>query len=102
MAEEEFQNQVYALVKVIPCGRVATYGLLAMLAGYPHRSRMVGRVLRDVPPGMKLPCHRVVNAAGRCAPGWPEQSGLLRRENVIFRSNGNVDLDLCLWDCFGE
>lgn len=70
MVTEEFQNLIYSLVRAIPRGRVATYGQLALLAGYPERSRMVGRALRDVPRNLKVPCHRVVNAAGRCAPGW--------------------------------
>ncbi len=100
MTEDGFQQQVYTLVAAIPCGRVATYGQLAFLAGYPGRARMVGRILSGVPAALKLPCHRVVNAAGRCVPGWPEQAGLLRREKVCFRPNGNVDLDRCLWDWF--
>ena len=49
MVTEEFQNLIYSLVRAIPRGRVATYGQLALLAGYPERSRMVGRALRDVP-----------------------------------------------------
>ena len=102
MVTEEFQNLIYSLVRAIPRGRVTTYGQLALLAGYPERSRMVGRALRDVPRNLKVPCHRVVNAAGRCAPGWAEQAILLRREHVVFRPNGNVDLDQCLWDCFEE
>ena len=102
MTAEEFQKLIYSLVRAIPPGRVATYGQLAFLAGYPERSRMVGRALRDIPRNLRVPCHRVVNAAGRCAPGWPEQAALLRRENVVFRSTGNVDLDQCLWDCFEE
>ncbi len=102
MTDGDFQCRVCELVKMIPCGSVATYGQLAYLAGHPERPRMVGRILRDVPPEWKLPCHRVVNAAGRCAPGWTEQADLLKRENIVFRSNGNVDLDRCLWDCFGS
>ena len=102
MVQEEFRQQVYALVKVIPQGRVATYGQLAFLAGHPRHPRLVGKFLREAPSKLKLPCHRVVNAAGRCTPGWPEQAALLRRENVAFRPNGNVDLDRCFWCCFEE
>ncbi len=79
---------------------MATYGQLAWLAGFPRRSRMVGRAMAMAPPELRLPCHRVVNHAGRTAPGWPEQVELLRRERVVFLPSGRVDLDRCLWEGF--
>ena len=42
-------------------------------------------------------CHRVVNHAGRTAPGWPEQARLLAEEGVPFRGPGQVDLGRCQW-----
>ena len=45
-----------------------------------------------------MPCHRVVNAAGRLAPGWAAQRTLLENENVKFKANGCVDLKAALWD----
>lgn len=99
---EEFRQKIYALVRMIPRGRVATYGQLAFLAGYPRHARMVGRALKEVPQALKLPCHRVVNASGRCVPGWKEQPERLRRERVEFLPGGNVDLNLCLWNSFDD
>ena len=97
-----FFDKVYEKVMLIPEGKVATYGMIAAMCGNPRCSRAVGYALHVNPlPGI-VPCHRVVNAAGRCAPGWAEQAILLRREHVVFRPNGNVDLDQCLWDCFEE
>ena len=46
----------------IPPGRVVTYGQIAYLVGRPQCSRMVGHAMHDVPDGMCLPCHRVVNS----------------------------------------
>ena len=99
---EEFREQIYRLVRMIPRGKVATYGQLAFLAGYPRHARMAGRALKEVPHVLHLPCHRVVNASGRCVPGWLEQAKRLRSEKVPFLPCGNVDLNRCLWDSYGE
>ena len=95
-------EEVYELVEAIPAGFVATYGQLAFLLERPRQSRMVGRALSHVPPGLSLPCHRVVNRAGRTAPGWTEQRALLEAEGIPFRRNGCVDLDRCLWNPFDD
>lgn len=92
-----FFEEVYAVVGLIPYGTVATYGDVARLAGRPQCARMVGRALRDAPEESMLPCHRVVNACGRPAPGWNLQKGLLEREGVGFRSNGCVDMKRHRW-----
>ena len=47
----------------------------------------------------QYPCHRVVNHAGRTAPGWREQAELLRGEGVELKRNGCVDLKKYQWDC---
>ena len=82
---ETFCNEVYSVVREIPAGSVTTYGDIAALLGMPQYSRMVGRALRQVPAGLNLPCHRVVNAIGRLVPGWDEQRRLLDAEGVSFR-----------------
>ena len=85
-----FEERVYALVAVLPAGSVASYGQLAVLAGQPRWARKAGRALRYAPPG--LPCHRVVNSAGRCVPGWVQQRQLLAAEGVTFKENGCVNM----------
>ena len=62
----------------IPSGRVLSYGKIAWLLGYPHHARLVGRMLHNAGEAEKLPCHRVVNSAGRTAPDWAEQRQLTR------------------------
>lgn len=94
---EAFYKDVYAVVAEIPRGKVISYGEIALLLGRPQNSRMVGRALRLVPEGLNLPCHRVVNAQGRTAPGWVEQKQLLLEEGVAFRKNGEVDLKSSKW-----
>lgn len=94
---EEFCQQVYAIVQEIPAGQVTTYGDIARLLGMPQCSRLVGRALKEVPRELDLPCHRVVNAAGRTVPGWEEQRTQLLMEGITFRKNGTVDMKLYQW-----
>ena len=93
-----FGADVLNIVSQIPCGKVTTYGHIAALAGWPSHSRMVGRTLRYAPGAEALPCHRVVNIAGRTAPGWSRQRTLLEEEGVRFKSNGHVDMACFLWE----
>ena len=60
---EGFDAEVYSVVAQIPAGRVTTYGQIARLIGMPGYARRVGHALAAAPAG--LPCHRVVNSAGR-------------------------------------
>ena len=93
----QFGCDVLNIVSQIPKGRVTTYGTIAAWAGWPSHSRMVGRTLRYSPEAVSLPCHRVVNAEGRTAPGWSRQRTLLEEEGVTFRANGHVDMQQHLW-----
>lgn len=93
-----FRRDVYSIVAAIPYGKVLTYGQVALLAGYPNHSRLVGHLLCGATSSVNLPCHRVVNAQGRPAPVWQEQRPLLEAEGVPFKPNGCVDLSLAQWD----
>lgn len=71
----------------IPRGKVATYGQVAALAGFPRHARQVGYAMRDLPQGSDLPWHRVLNARGEVSPraavGWEDvQRDLLEQEGV--------------------
>jgi methylated-DNA-protein-cysteine methyltransferase-like protein len=93
---EELRKTVYEIVSQIPRGKVLTYGAIALLAGYPDHSRLVGRIMRDAPDG-QLPCHRVVSASGRLAPHYPAQAELLAAEGVKLSPSGKVPLKTYLW-----
>lgn len=55
------------IVAQIPQGKVATYGQIARLAGYPRHARFVGQCLHDTP----VPWQRVINGQGKVSPeGW--------------------------------
>jgi methylated-DNA-protein-cysteine methyltransferase-like protein len=62
------RDRIYAVVRRIPRGKVATYGQIAILAGLKGHARQVGYALHDLPQGSSLPWHRVINAAGRVSP----------------------------------
>ena len=90
--DEGLIYEILSTVGEIPYGRVATYGQLARLVGREKNARLVGRVLSRAERYGNYPCHRVVNAAGRTAPGWARQRRLLEEEGVGFLPSGRVDL----------
>ena len=55
-----FFNQVYELVKLIPKGKVTTYGIIAAALGRPHSAKIVGYALHDNKDPQNVPCYRVV------------------------------------------
>lgn len=95
---DDFAYQVLSVVEEIPEGCVATYGQIAQLIGRPKNSRLVARVLSHAEYYGEFPCHRVVNHAGRLAPGWAEQAFLLRREGVALKDETHVDLKKFQWN----
>jgi len=90
--------RIYAVVRRIPRGRVATYGEVAAAAGFPHAPRLAGYALYALPEGTPLPWHRVVGAGGRLTlarlspDGALTQRMRLEREGVRFDARGRVAL----------
>ena len=91
--------EVLSVVEEIPEGRVATYGQIARLTGRDRNARLVGKILGKAEYYGQYPCHRVVNHAGRTAPGFFDQRQRLQAEGVEFGPNGRVDLKKYQWDC---
>lgn len=96
---EDFMYQALEAVAEIPAGKVATYGQIASLIGYEKNARLVGKALQvSGYYATDYPCHRVVNSAGRLAPGFDDQHSLLAMEGVGFKENGCVDLKTFQWE----
>ena len=93
----DFAYAVLSAIAEIPEGKVATYGQIARLIGYPKNARLVARVLSHAEYYGDYPCHRVVNATGRLAPGWAAQATLLQAEGVVLRDATHVSLKLYRW-----
>ncbi|WP_257306546.1 MGMT family protein [Geothrix campi] len=99
----DFRAAVLAVVARIPEGSLASYGQVALLAGFPQRPRQVGMVLSGLPEGTDLPWHRVVNTQGYVPSrgrwwGAFEQIARLRDEGIAVDDQGNLDLEAHRWD----
>jgi len=92
-----FQARVYAIVRTIPCGRVATYAWLAAELG-GRGAQAVGQALKRNPFAPEVPCHRVIRSdltiggfvgASSGAPVLRKRQ-LLEREGVVFDAAGKL------------
>ena len=96
-------DRVYAVVRRIPRGRVATYGQVAAAAGFPHAPRLAGYALYALPEGTPLPWHRVVGAQGRLSLARLSPDGALTQrmrlelEGVRFDARGRFELRAIVW-----
>ena len=95
-------ERIYAVVRRIPKGRVATYGQVAELAGLKGHARQVGYALHALPEGHAIPWQRVVNARGevssRAEPMMEElQRRLLEDEGIEFGRGLRLDLERHRW-----
>ena len=102
--EDRFFDQVYAVTREIPYGRVSTYGAIARCIGSPGASRMVGWALNNCHTVDEfIPAHRVVNHRGVLTgkhhfrfPGLMQQ--LLESEGIEVQHDQVVDFKAKFWD----
>ncbi len=96
-----FTDRVVAVILEIPEGRVATYGQIADLSGYPRAPRQVAGVLKRYSGKLDLPWHRVINSKGiisiKDVTGRAEQMQRLMDEGVEVDAEGRVDLSVYGW-----
>ena len=97
MPQQNLAQKIYAAVRLIPKGKVASYSQVAALAGNCNLRRYVGNALHKNPSNSVTPCHRVVNASGRLAPHYPAQASLLTSEGIRLTPSGKVPLKEYLW-----
>lgn len=97
----DFTLKVKTLIRQIPAGKVATYGLIAALAGNPGAARQVAWVLHSSSAPDGLPWHRVVNRNGQISlkpfEGYEIQKQWLLQEGVVFDAKDTIDLNFYLW-----
>ncbi len=98
---QTFKETIYSLTRMIPRGKVASYGQLARLAGKANAARAVGAFMKSNPNAPHTPCHRVVSQSGLLT-GYSAEGGLRKKremlidEGVIF--NGmRVNMKKSLW-----
>lgn len=104
MPEASFYDKVYEVARLIPNGRVASYGAIANFLGTKGTSRMVGYAMMHCigmqPP---VPAHRVVNSRGMltgrfhfATPILMQQ--MLENEGVTITNDQVTDFKKLLWD----
>lgn len=96
-----FSEKVYYVCDLIPAGKVATYGQIAIIIGHPRAPRQIGGALHRSPEERCLPAHRVVNRNGELSGAAAfsfemEQASKLRAEGIIVKQN-KIDIDTYGW-----
>ncbi|MDG2153260.1 MAG: MGMT family protein [Crocinitomicaceae bacterium] len=103
MDKSDFFENVYAVVKLIPRGRVTSYGAIASYLGSKQSSRMVGWAMNAAHKLKEVPAHRVVNRngvlTGKHHFETPDRmQELLDDEGVKVINDEIVDFDKCFWN----
>ncbi|MCA8967397.1 MAG: MGMT family protein [Planctomycetes bacterium] len=102
MATAHCHDRIYAIVRQIPPGRVATYGQVAAIEGR-CTPRRVGHALAVLPADRRdVPWQRVLNSQGRVSDraegsGAPSQREVLHGEGVLMDARGRVDFAAVGW-----
>jgi methylated-DNA-protein-cysteine methyltransferase-like protein len=94
-------EKILSVVAKIPKGKVTTYGGIGLFLGLKD-ARVVGWALHQNKDPIKCPCHRVVDKSGGLSKGYAfggrnRQEELLASEGILFKKDGNVDLNKHLW-----
>ena len=105
---DDFFSRVYEVVKMIPPGRVTSYGAIARYLGSTGSARMVGWAMNASHRSNDfIPAHRVVNRNGLLTgrnhfdtPGTMQE--LLENEGIIVKDNQIVNFEKYFWDPFRE
>ncbi len=108
MPDKDFFNMVYQVVRLIPKGRVTSYGAIAAYLGAKSSSRVVGYAMNGahrVKP--KVPAHRVVNRNGMLTGKHHfetpyQMQELLEKEKIKVKDDKVVDFKKLYWDPFVE
>ena len=93
---------IWQIVASIPEGKVATYGQVASLAGYPKHARLVGSTMKALPVDTDIPWHRVMNTKGMLSfpigsEAFLRQKKRLEKEGVVFQNN-KISLKSFQWN----
>ncbi len=101
-----FFDKVYEVARLIPYGRVTSYGAIAKYLGAAKSARMVGYAMNGS-SGKDVPAHRVVNRKGLLTgkhhfDGTNLMQQLLENEGVVIKENQIQDFEKLFWDPMRE
>ncbi|MEQ6125000.1 MGMT family protein [Pseudotenacibaculum sp. MALMAid0570] len=104
---DNFFERVYAVARLIPYGRVTSYGAIAKYLGAARSARMVGWAMNGSGKHEDVPAHRVVNRKGLLTgkhhfQGTNLMQQLLENEGIVVKENQIQDLDKIFWDPMKE
>lgn len=104
---KDFFTNVYDVVRLIPYGRVTSYGSIAKYLGSPRSSRMVGWAMNNAHSLPDVPAHRVVNRNGMLTGKMhfntsTEMEELLLKEGVKVEKDQIINFSEVLWDPTNE
>lgn len=102
MKKDSSYPLIWAAVMKIPKGKVAAYGQIAYIAGLGRQPRLVGYALHNIPDGMDIPWHRVINAQGKISfpkgsRHYERQKKMLKAEGIEFNGE-KINLERFGWD----
>lgn len=101
-SKTNFFVDVFEVVKLIPYGRVTSYGAVAEYLGSKTGARMVGWAMHSAAEMDNVPAHRVVNRSGLLTGkvhfGGDRMQQLLEKEGVIVKNDQVVDFEEIFWD----
>jgi methylated-DNA-protein-cysteine methyltransferase-like protein len=104
----DFFNDVFDVVRLIPKGRVTSYGAIAKYLGSSRSSRMVGWAMNaSHTQKKKVPAHRVVNREGLLTgkhhfPSPTMMQELLEKESVKIKNDKIIDFKKHYWNPMAE
>ena len=103
---KNFFDKVYEVARLIPYGRVTSYGAIAKYLGAGRSGRMVGWAMNNS-GGKEVPAHRVVNRKGILTgkhhfDGTNLMQQLLESEGIEVVENQIQDLEKIFWDPMKE
>ena len=97
--DKDYRERVFRIVRMIPRGRVMTYGQIAALCGSPLAARIVGGVAHY--GDLDIPWQRVVNKSGGLASGYPggrqAHKEHLEQEGIKVSDDYRVNVQELLW-----
>lgn len=102
--EKDFFEQVYAVVKLIPKGRITSYGAIANYLGTKGSARMVGWAMNKAHQQPEyIPAHRVVNRNGLLSgkhhfPTPTFMQDALKKEKILVKNDQVVNFTQHFWD----
>ena len=104
---DNFFDRVYEIVRLIPFGRVTSYGAIGAYLGAVKSARMVGWAMNKAHNLEDVPAHRVVNKKGLLTgkhhfEGTNLMQQLLENEGIVVLENQIQDLEKVFWDPLKE